>query len=145
MFARLALLFVLVPAVELALLYQLAGVIGFWPEVGLIVLTGLAGAALARYQGRETLRRLRAGMAAGRPPADAAVDGVLILIAGALLLTPGLLTDAAGFSLLIPGLRRGVKRAVAAGLKNRVDVRVASLVPPAARPDVVEAEAVRRG
>ena len=143
MFARLAALFVIVPAVELAILYQLAGVVGFWPEVGLIVATGFAGAALARYQGRETVRRLRADAAAGRVPADAAVDGMLILVAGALLLTPGLLTDAAGFSLLIPGLRRTVKRAVGRRFRGRVSVT--TFVPPGARPDVVETEATRRG
>ena len=145
MFARLAALFVIVPAVELAILYRLAGVVGFWPEGGLIVLTGLTGAALARHQGRATLRRLRADAAAGKPPADAAVDGVLILVAGALLLTPGLLTDAVGFSLLIPGLRRSVKRRLAASLRGRVSVAVASSIPPGVRPDVVEAEATRRG
>ena len=143
MFARLAALFVIVPAVELAILYRLAGVVGFWPEVGLIVATGFVGAALARHQGRATLRRLKTDAAAGRPPADAAVDSVLILVAGALLLTPGLLADAVGFSLLIPGLRRSIKRGVARALKNRVDVRVASVVPPATRPDVFVVEPTR--
>ena len=143
MLARLAALFVLVPAVELALLWWLAGYVGFWPEVALIVCTGLAGAALARYQGAATVRRLRADAAAGRVPADAAVDGVLILVAGAFLLTPGLLTDAAGFALLISGLRRAIKRGAGRFLKGRVDVSVASFVPPSARPEVVEVEARR--
>ena len=140
MFARLAALFVLVPAAELALLYWLAGYVGFWPEVALIVCTGFAGAALARYQGAETARRLRADAAAGRVPADAAVDGVLILVAGAFLLTPGLLTDAAGFALLIPGLRRSVKRALVRRFRGRVNVSVAAFVPPGPRPDVFEVE-----
>lgn len=140
MLARLALLFVLVPAAELALLYWLAGYIGFWPEIALIVCTGLTGAALAKYQGAATLRRLRADAAAGRMPADAAIDGVLILVAGALLLTPGLMTDVVGFSLLIPGLRRQFKRGAAAYLKGRVTMSVASFVPPERRPDVVVVE-----
>ncbi|QDT16143.1 FxsA family protein [Alienimonas californiensis] len=140
MLARLALLFVLVPAAELALLYWLAGYIGFWPEIALIVLTGLTGAALAKYQGAATLRRFRADAAAGRMPADAAIDGVLILVAGAFLLTPGLMTDVAGFSLLIPGLRRQIKRGAAAYFKGRVTMSVASFVPPQRRPDVVVVE-----
>lgn len=140
MLARLALLFVLVPAAELALLVWLSGKIGVWAELALIVATGFAGAALARYQGAATLRRLRADAAAGRAPADAAVDGVLILLAGALLLTPGLMTDAVGFSLLIPGLRRQMKRRVSNDLKRRVKMSVATFVPPGARPDVVEVE-----
>ncbi|MFH5805334.1 FxsA family protein [Alienimonas sp. DA493] len=140
MLARLALLFVLVPAAELALLYWLAGYIGFWPEIALIVFTGLTGAALARYQGAATLRRLRKDAAAGRPPADAAIDGVLILIAGAFLLTPGLMTDVAGFSLLIPGLRRQIKRGAANYLKSRITMSFATFVPPERRPDVVVVE-----
>ena len=140
MLARLALLFILVPAAELALLWWLAGYVGFWPEIALIVLTGTVGAALARYQGAATLRRLRADAAAGKMPADAAVDGALILVAGAFLLTPGLMTDAAGFSLLIPGLRRQIKRAATRYLRGRVSVSVASFVPPGARPDVFEVE-----
>ena len=142
MLARLALLFVLVPAAELALLWWLAGVVGFWSEVGLILVTGLTGAALAKYQGAATLRRLRADAAAGKVPADAALDGVLILVAGAFLLTPGLMTDAAGFALLIPGLRRSVKRAAAKRLRGRVNVSVASFIPPEVRPDVVETDVV---
>ena len=145
MLGRLALLFVLVPAAELALLWWLAGYVGFWPEIALIVCTGLTGAALTRYQGAVALRRLKADAAAGKMPADAAIDGVLILLAGAFLLTPGLLTDAAGFSLLIPGLRRQFKRAAVGYLRGRVNVSVASIVPPGARPDVVEVEARRKG
>ncbi|NNJ24769.1 FxsA family protein [Alienimonas chondri] len=140
MLARLALLFVVVPAVELALLYWLAGYIGVWTEIALIVATGMAGAALAKYQGAATWRRLRADAAAGKMPADAAIDGVLILIAGAFLLTPGLLTDVAGFSLLIPGLRRQIKRLAAGYLRGRVSMSVASFVPPQSRPDVVVVE-----
>jgi UPF0716 protein FxsA len=143
MLGRLALLFILVPAAELALLYWLAGRIGLAAEIALIVATGVAGAALTRYQGAATLRRFRADAAGGRLPADAAIDGVLILVAGAFLLTPGLLTDVAGFSLLVPGLRRGVKKAVSGYLRGRVTMTAADFVPPQARPDVVVVEANR--
>ena len=140
MLARLALLFILVPAAELCLLYWLAQYIGLTTELALIVATGITGAALAKYQGAATLRRLRSEAGSGKVPADAAIDGVLILIAGAFLLTPGLMTDAVGFSLLIPGLRRQVKRAAANYFRGRVKMSVASFVPPGARGDVVEVE-----
>jgi UPF0716 protein FxsA len=117
------LLFILVPAVELALLIQVGKVIGTPATFGLILLTGFVGAALARAQGVSTLRRLQSELAQGRPPAAAILDGVLILVAGALLLTPGVLTDAVGFALLVPPVRAGVRKLVWArilqGIKDR--------------------------
>lgn len=106
------LLFVLVPAVELALLIQLGVLIGTLPTLGIIALTGIVGAALARHQGLGVLRRIRAETAAGRIPAGPIVDGVIILLAGALLVTPGVLTDVLGFLCLIPGSRRLMKNLV---------------------------------
>lgn len=115
MLARLALLFVTVPLAELALLVWLGSRVGLVPTVALVVVTGIAGAALARWQGLATLARFRAALDAGRLPHRELVDGVLILVAGALLLTPGLLTDLTGFLLLAPPVRRRVgERAVAA-------------------------------
>jgi len=104
------LLFVVLPAVELVLLIEVGKALGFLPTLGLIVATGLVGATLARHQGLNVLSRLRGEIGAGRLPADALLDGVLILVAGALLVTPGVLTDAVGFLLLIPLTRRGLKR-----------------------------------
>ena len=94
---RLLLLFVLVPALELVLLIELGQRIGTLPTLGLIVLTGVVGASLARSQGLRVLQELQRETEAGRLPAEPLVDGALILVAGALLVTPGVLTDAFGF------------------------------------------------
>ena len=107
---RLLLLFIAVPVVELFLLIEIGQRVGTAATIGIIVATGIAGASLARRQGISTLARLRGDLAAGRSPADPIVDGVLILAAAAVLITPGLLTDLVGFLCLIPALRRLVKR-----------------------------------
>ena len=102
MFLRLLLLFTVVPLVELFLLVKLGTVIGIGPTVLVVIGTGVLGASLARWQGLGVLRRVSEDLAQGRLPADALIDGLLILIAGAVLLTPGLITDALGFLLLVP-------------------------------------------
>jgi UPF0716 protein FxsA len=106
---RLLLLFTLVPAIELALLIEVGRRIGTLPTLGLILLTGVVGATLARYQGIAVLRRIQEELGDGRLPAGALLDGVIILIAAALLVTPGILTDAVGFALLIPTTRVGIR------------------------------------
>lgn len=119
MFLRLLLLFTVVPLVELFLLVKLGTVIGVGPTVLIVLLTGFLGAVLARWQGLGVVRRLSKDLADGKLPADALIDGLLILIAGAVLLTPGLLTDVFGFFLLLPVGRRMVRRAVATRLTKR--------------------------
>jgi UPF0716 protein FxsA len=116
----LLLLFIAVPAVELALLIEVGQRLGTVPTLGLIVATGVLGAGLARHQGLAVLGRVRAETAAGRVPAGCRVDGLLIQIAGAVLMTPGLLTDLLGFALLIPPVRSAVKSA----LRRRFEVHV---------------------
>jgi UPF0716 protein FxsA len=101
----LIILFVGIPALELMLLLQIGGVIGGLPTLGLIVATGIIGGALARWQGLAVMRRIREDSAAGRLPAGPVIDGAMILVAGALLITPGVITDAVGFLLLIPQVR----------------------------------------
>jgi UPF0716 protein FxsA len=118
--ARLIALFVAVPVAELALLVWLGRRVGLVPTVALILVTGVLGAALARWQGLATLDRFRVAMATGRPPHREVVDGVLILVAGAVLLTPGLLTDAAGFLLLVPAVRRRVRDRLVATVRRRL-------------------------
>ena len=107
--ARLLLLFIVVPVVELALLIQLGKVVGLLPTLALIVLTGALGAFLARRQGLAVFRQVPAETAEGRIPAGPIVDGVIILLAGAVLMTPGVLTDAFGFLCLVPAFRRWLK------------------------------------
>ncbi len=105
-------LFSAIPLVELWLLFQLSGWFGFWTTIGLVLGTGFIGAALARWQGWQVMQRVQMEMRQGMLPAGALGDGALILVAGVLLITPGVLTDLAGLSLLIPPIRSLVKRAV---------------------------------
>jgi UPF0716 protein FxsA len=109
---RLLLLFIIVPAVELILLIEIGQVIGTLPTIGLIVFTGILGAFLARRQGVQVLSRIRRQMQSGQLPADPIFDGAIILVAGALLMTPGILTDTLGFLCLIPATRRVLKKAI---------------------------------
>ncbi len=119
MFFRLLLLFTVVPLVELALLLEIGQLVGLPATLALVFGTGVLGAWLARREGLRALTRVQKETAAGRLPADALLDGLLILIAGAVLLTPGLLTDVAGFLLLIPATRQAVRRGVADRLRKR--------------------------
>ena len=102
------LLFIAVPLVEIYLLLHVGGMIGAVPTIGLVVLTAAAGAALVRAQGFSTILLVRRSLEAGEVPAVAIIEGIFLLVAGALLLTPGFLTDAIGFGCLIPPLRRAL-------------------------------------
>lgn len=123
MFAKLLLLFTLLPFVELLLLIYIADQTNFLFTVGLILVTGVVGAFLARWQGVQTVAKIRRDLAEGRPPADSLVDGLLILVAGAVLLTPGILTDLFGFVLLIPPLRMLVKRYVGRRIRASLHIQ----------------------
>lgn len=120
MFARLAALFILVPLVELYLLIQVGSLVGVEITIGIVVVTGLLGAWLARVQGLKVLGEVRTRVAAGEMPTDALIDGLLILVAGAVLLTPGLLTDALGFGLLFPQGRRLARSLVRRRLPSQI-------------------------
>jgi UPF0716 protein FxsA len=102
------LLFLLVPLVEIYFLIQVGSVIGAIPTIALVVFTALLGAMLLRFQGLATLQRTRMTMAQGQLPAMEMMEGVLLLFSGALLLTPGFVTDAIGFVFLVPPLRRAI-------------------------------------
>lgn len=122
-FFRLLALFTVIPAVELVVLIVLGRAVGFWPTAGLVLLTGVLGAWLARREGLRVLLAVRKEMAEGRMPTDHLLDGLLIVIAGAVLLTPGLLTDLLGFLLLVPAGRRAVKKVVSRAIAGRVQVQ----------------------
>jgi len=112
MLGRLLLLFLLTPAVELALLIQVDKLIGFGPTIGLIIATGIAGSYLARREGLNTWERLNDRLQSGDLPGKELVDGVIILVAGALLVTPGVFTDIVGFIGLLPPTRALVRKAL---------------------------------
>ncbi|MFQ5783663.1 MAG: FxsA family protein [Alphaproteobacteria bacterium] len=99
-----------VPIVEIGVFVEVGGRIGLWSTLGLIVLTALIGTALLRQQGLATLASARETIENGNMPVQQVLDGVCLLIAGALLLTPGFVTDAFGALLLIPGLRHPLQR-----------------------------------
>jgi UPF0716 protein FxsA len=113
-------LFVVVPAVELYLLVRIGSRVGVGATIGLIVVTGMVGWMLAKSQGLSTLRRIQAETAEGRLPALEMVSGLCLLGAGLLLITPGFLTDAVGFLMLIPPLRRGVARRIMSRFRVQV-------------------------
>jgi UPF0716 protein FxsA len=119
-FTILLVLFIVVPLAELALLLEAGKVLGLWGTLTLVVLTGVLGAALARMEGFKLLFDIRNDMSMGRMPTPRLVDGMLILSAGILLVTPGLLTDSAGFLLLIPPFRNYLKRVVGGVLRKKI-------------------------
>ncbi len=109
-FSILLLIFLVVPVAEIYLLFQVGGLIGAGWTIFMVVFTALLGAVLVRAQGFSAVRRIQAQLAAGELPALELLEGVVLLVAGALLLTPGFFTDAVGFACLTPPLRRGVIR-----------------------------------
>lgn len=121
------LLFTVVPIVELSLLVWLGGQTVWWVPVLLVIADGIAGALVWRWQGLRTLMRIQEDMATGKMPADALVDGLLIFLAGAFLITPGMITDVVGFGLLIPPIRAVVKRFAKSWFKHHVQVRTAAV------------------
>lgn len=121
LFRALLLLFLVLPIVEIYVLIHVGEAIGVLPTVALVVGTALLGAYLLRRQGMTTLARARASLDAGQLPAGELMEGVFILLGGALLLTPGLVTDALGLLCLIPPLRRWmIARLIASGLLIQV-------------------------
>lgn len=102
--------FIVLPIAEIALLIHVGGLIGAWETVALVILTAVMGTALFRAQGIRVLLRAQDVMEQGGFPAKELFDGMCILVAGVLLLTPGFITDALGLALLVPGLRVWIGR-----------------------------------
>ena len=129
---RLALFFIVVPVLELFLLIRLGQTVGLWPTLALVVGTGLLGAHMARAEGLRVLFRFQSELASGRLPGQSLLDGIAVLIGGAFLLTPGILTDLTGFALLFPPSRHWiqgwVRRRLERGLEDGT-IRVATMGP----------------
>lgn len=121
MFIRLLLFFTILPLVELYVFLKVGGLIGVFPTIALILLTGIAGAALARSQGFVILRRIQEDLSQGHLPTEELLDGALVLVGGVLLLTPGFCTDLIGFLLLIPMPRSFFKKWVRLWLQRVID------------------------
>jgi len=103
--------FILVPLAEIALFVEVGGILGLWPTLGIVILTAFLGTGLLRSQGLAAFSRAQVSMAEGRLPMEEVVHGFCLVIAGALLLTPGFLTDAVGFLLFLPPVRLALGRA----------------------------------
>jgi UPF0716 protein FxsA len=121
LFRTFLLAFTIIPLIELFLLIKIGSYIGVWNTILIVLITGLSGAWLAHQQGLSVLNRIRSTLSMGRMPADELIDGVMILIAGILLITPGILTDLTGIFLLIPAIRLKIKVL----FKNRIQQWIA--------------------
>jgi UPF0716 protein FxsA len=122
MFPRLLALFIIVPLIELALFIQIGQRIGLAATIATIILTAMIGASLTRFQGLKTLQRYQEAIAAGRLPHEEVMDGIMILVAAAVLLTPGFFTDALGFLLLVPPVRAMIRLRVGKVVAGRIQV-----------------------
>ena len=135
------LLFMAVPLIELALLIRIGQAIGFWPTIGLVVASALAGATILHRQGLQTVWRINKALESGQPPIKAVVDGMFLVLSGALLLTPGILTDITGMLLLIPAVRTAISKWGLKRLFNNANIHVTTFgsttheqEPPRQRP-----------
>ena len=118
------LLFIGLPIAEIAVLIKVADVINLWPTIALIILTAVIGVSLLRMQGLSALSRAQTSLNEGRLPVDSITDAVALMLAGAFLLTPGLITDTLGFALLIPAVRHGLARHLFNKARNSAHVKV---------------------
>ena len=125
MLLKLFLAFTIIPVVEIYLLIQIGTIFGALTSIALVIVTGFLGAYLARIQGLQTLLRIQESLREGQMPSRELLDALLIGIAGLVLLTPGFLTDAFGFLLLIPNTRTAIKQ----WLHRQIEVRYTSTRP----------------
>lgn len=130
MFIKLLSAFIFIPLVELYILIEAGEIIGLWPTISLILLTGIAGAWLARSQGIEILQRIQEETARGQMPAITIIDGALVLVGGLLLLTPGFFTDTIGFSFLVPITRDLWRKGLSAWLQRQVQLGTVTIHRP---------------
>lgn len=124
-------LFIAVPIIEIGLFVQVGGMIGLWPTLAVVILTAVLGTALLRHQGLDTLRRVQDSLAHDRLPVAEMFDGLCLLMAGALLLTPGFMTDFFGFLLFVPPFRAVAAHAIGQYVLShgRVHVQTATMGP----------------
>ena len=126
----LVLIFIVVPIAELALLIQVGELIGVWWTIALLIADSILGSLLMRSQGRAAWRRFNAAIAEGRAPAREVLDGVLVIFGGALLLTPGFVTDVFGLAFLLPPTRALIRRLLVRRFAGRLVVSRPGSAPP---------------
>jgi len=113
----LLIIFIAVPTIEIALFIQVGQAIGLWSTLAVVILTAVVGTWLLRQQGFKTLQKFQTEVAGGAIPTGTIFDGICLLVAGVLLLTPGFFTDAIGFLLFVPAFRQVVGRFFASRIK----------------------------
>ncbi|MFQ5432581.1 MAG: FxsA family protein [Nitrospinota bacterium] len=120
MLIRLFLLFIIIPLIEIAILMKLGTIFGVLHTIGLVIITGIIGAFLARAQGLKVIRELQVSLSKGDVPTDPIIEGILLLISAALLVTPGVLTDIVGFILVIPYTRKIIRDVLKEYFKGKI-------------------------
>lgn len=136
-----AAIFIGVPLIEIYLFIEVGSAIGALPTVALVVVTAVAGVALLRAQGLQTMATFQQRAAKGELPAETMLEGAALLFGGALLLTPGFLTDTIGFLCLLPFTRQPLVRWLMSNIAARSSVHMYSSGTPRERgPDVIEGE-----
>ena len=138
----LVLLFVVVPIAELYVIIQVGQAIGVWWTIGLLIADSVLGSVLMRSQGRAAWRRFNEAIRAGRVPAREVIDGTLVIFGGALLLTPGFLTDILGLILLLPPTRAIVRAMLLRRFAHRIVASATAPRRPSSRPGDVEGTAI---
>ncbi len=118
MFRLLFVLFIIIPIIEISVLMQVGALLGIWPTIAIVIFTAWLGAKYVRQQGLATLNSVQTKMAQGQMPSDEIVTGLMLLVAGVLLVTPGFVTDFFGLSLLIPAVRNGIVSSVKVHMAN---------------------------
>jgi UPF0716 protein FxsA len=116
--------FIATPIIEIAVFIEVGGQIGLWPTIGIVILTAIIGTAMLRQQGISILFRIQENLNANRMPVRELFDGVCLVAAGALLLTPGFVTDAMGFLLFIPPLRQAIATYIGRHMLARAEVHI---------------------
>lgn len=126
MLYKLFLLFIITPLVELALLIKLGEVLGFSTTFSLVIFTGAAGAWLAHQQGLRVIRKVNETLERGEMPTDPLIDGLLVVVGGAFLITPGIITDILGFTLVIPLTRKLIRKYIKQYIQSRIHMSVSA-------------------
>ncbi len=118
---RLVLIFIVVPLIEILLLIEIGSRIGALNTIVVIILTGILGASMMRHQGFTIVRNIQMDLSQGRMPTEELINGVLVLVGGIVLLTPGFFTDAVGFFLLIPRTRRFIREKIELFIRRKIE------------------------
>ncbi len=117
MFQLLFVLFIIIPIIEITVIMQVGALLGVWPTVAIVILSAWLGAKYVRQQGLATLQSVQTKMAQGEMPSGEIVTGLMLLVAGVLLVTPGFVTDIFGLSLLVPSVRAAIANQVQKHIK----------------------------